>query len=55
MRGPSFVEQTGDDNSATSSVAVEVRMSLKEDVWSSHMYSRIWTNRLRFPILLVAS
>ena len=34
-RGPSLVELTGDDNSATSTVAV-IRISLKEYAWPSH-------------------
>ena len=37
MRGPSLVKSTGDDNSATSTVAV-IRMSPKEYVWPSHIY-----------------
>ena len=41
--GPSFVELTGDDNSATSTVAV-IRMSLSEYAWPSHIYSRVWIN-----------
>ena len=38
LRGPSLVELTGDDNSATSTVAV-IRMSLKEYAWPSHILS----------------
>ena len=37
-RGPSLVELTGDDDSATSTVAV-LRMSLKEYAWPSHILS----------------
>ena len=34
--GPSLVELTGDDDNATSTVAV-IQMSLKEYAWPSHM------------------
>ena len=54
MRGSSLVELTGDDNSATSTVAV-TRMSSKECEWPSHIYSRVWINRVRLSILLVVS
>ena len=37
-RGLSLVELTGDDDNATSTVAV-IRMSLKEYAWSSHILS----------------
>ena len=39
-RGPSLVELTGDNDSATSTVAV-IRMSLKENAWPSHILSII--------------
>ena len=54
MRGPSLVELTGDDNSATSTVAV-IRTSPKEYVWPSHVFSRVSINRVRLPVLLVFS
>ena len=54
MRGPSLVKLTGNNNSATSTVPV-IRMSPKEYVWSSHICSRVWVNRVRLSILLVVS
>ena len=40
-RGPSLVELTVDDNSATGTVAV-IRMSLEEYAWPSHTYIYIY-------------
>ena len=52
-----MVELTGDDDSATSTVAA-IRMSLKEYAWPSHILSK-WQSmdqlRVRLPILLVVS
>ena len=39
MHWSSLVELTGDDDSAASTVA-EMRMSLKEYVWPSHILSK---------------
>ena len=39
MRWSSLVELTGDDDSATSTVA-GIRMSLKEHAWPSHIQSK---------------
>ena len=39
MRWSSLVELRGDDDSATSTVAV-IRMSLKEYAWPSHILSK---------------
>ena len=56
MRGPSFVELTGYDNSSTSIVA-EIRKSPKEHipVRPPHIYSRVWVDLVKLPILLVVS
>ena len=57
MRWSSLVELTGDDDSATSTVAV-IRMSLKEYAWPPHILSKkpsMDQPRVRLPILLVVS
>ena len=54
MRGHSLVELTGDDTDATSAVAI-IRMSPKKYVWPSHIYSRVWINRVRLLNLFVVS
>ena len=53
--GSSLVELIGDDDSATSTIAV-IRMSLKEHAWPSHILSiqqSMDQPRVRLPILLV--
>ena len=59
LRGPSLlVELTGDDDSATSTVAVLRIMSLKEYAWPSHILSMTQSMdqpRVRLLILLVVS